>query len=82
MPMPNLIERKFRKMEHRDEQTSDHYEFVLLTLCKETRQRSGQGPMLEAGRQCRILNISQTYRPPRSVTGIALLVLFFFFTFM
>jgi hypothetical protein len=24
-------------------------------------------------RQCRILNISQTYRPPRSVTGIALL---------
>jgi hypothetical protein len=24
-------------------------------------------------RQCGILNISQTYRPPRSVTGIALL---------
>jgi hypothetical protein len=30
-------------------------------------------------KQCRILKISQLYRPPRSVTGIALLFFFFYF---
>jgi hypothetical protein len=30
-------------------------------------------------RQCGILNISQHYRPPRPVTGIAFLSFFFFF---
>jgi hypothetical protein len=32
-------------------------------------------------RQCGIFNISQPYRPPRSVTGIALLLLLLFFEF-
>jgi hypothetical protein len=30
-------------------------------------------------RQCGILNISQPYRPPQPVTGIALLFFFFYF---
>jgi hypothetical protein len=31
----------------------------------------------QLSRQCRILNVAQPYRPPRPVTGIALLLLFF-----
>jgi hypothetical protein len=34
-------------------------------------------PSVRLFRQCGILNISQPYRPPRPVNGIALLVLFF-----
>jgi hypothetical protein len=35
--------------------------------------------MSRLSRQCAILNISQSYRPPRPVTRIALLDFFFFF---
>jgi hypothetical protein len=37
------------------------------------------GPM---SRQCRIFNITQLYRPPRPVTGIALLFFFYFSDFL
>jgi hypothetical protein len=33
-------------------------------------------PTVSRSRQCEILNISQPYRPPRPVMGIALLLLF------
>jgi hypothetical protein len=35
--------------------------------------------MSKLSRQCRILNIKQPYRPPRYVTGIALLFFFYFY---
>jgi hypothetical protein len=47
-----------------------------MKLCRCVRMRNLAPSVNRLSRQCGILNILQPYRPPRSVTGIALLFFF------